>query len=144
MSKFGMFTSDGQDELIAYNYDVPLSDLVVTRATAATQETGSSVQTLFRLVFTKRDPAVTSLDLTIGAEQCAPARTVGAWDDPSRWREGRVPTANDSVVFPLGSGVIVLSRDVAVGVLNVSAGSIVAHSTSCPEGWSVDPVGAVG
>lgn len=75
---------------------------------------------------------------------CARPRTVGEWGDPSRWSLGQVPVRKDNVFFPSNSGVIFITTDTSVNSLQMNGGLLLAHSTSCPDGWSPDPTGLFG
>ena len=77
-----------------------------------------------------------SFDLSTG--NCSQLRTYGNWEDPNRWRGGKVPSANDMVVIPNQAGVIQLERDITVASIQVSGGIIRAYKSGCPSSWTID------
>jgi len=52
--------------------------------------------------------------------------------------------SSDTAVFPLKSGVAYISSNVTLAAIQMSSGTIEAHDTKCPDGWTVSPVSSPG
>lgn len=103
----------------------------------------SSLHVLFQVTLSKwnNGSALAVQAVAVNTTACATTRTVGLWDDASRWTDRHVPNATDSVSLPVGSGVVKLLSNVTVASLNISDGVIIAHSTQCPAGWTTSKHG---
>ncbi len=140
-SKFGKFLNN--DQLVDYNYDVTFRELLAVSTRIVHNSSSTRSQTYFKMAFVGGS-TLSSLDLSVSTVGCLAARTIGDWANPLRWSLGRIPVATDAVTFPLGSGVATISSDVTVSSLSMAGGLLIAHSSNCPDGWSVDPTDATG
>jgi hypothetical protein len=101
--------------------------------------------TLYQLQFTPlsmfqthSDFNLTILSLSLSTSSCSPVHTIGKWDDRYRWQEGRVPTANDNVIIPVGAGTIIIERNITIQSLIINDGELILSKSSCPSGWTSD------
>lgn len=96
----------------------------------------STSSNTYIIQFENRTP-LTSVEISVNTTGCINPRTVGLWSDGTKWDTGAVPSANDDVVIPFGSGIVVLTSDVTVSSFTQISGNLVGIDTSCPHGWSV-------
>lgn len=82
-----------------------------------------------------------SFFMSVSLSGCKPIRTVSNWNDSYNWLDGVVPTSSDEVTFPQGVGVVVLTNNVTVTSFTMNDGLIIAQYESCPDGWSLSPLG---
>jgi hypothetical protein len=75
--------------------------------------------------------------ISIQTNRCEKARTIGLWNDASRWVQKRVPYSNDSIIIPVGAGVIQLTSNIRVKQLIVQDGLLIGASNQCPDNWTV-------
>ena len=80
------------------------------------------------------------LNVSSSLSDCARLRTVGDWADKTRWQESSVPISSDSVIFPIGSGVINLSVNLRIDSVTVNDATLVSHNSRCPSGWSISNI----
>lgn len=73
---------------------------------------------------------------------CSMPRTIGNWNDLMRWNPTNIsiPSENDNVVIPGGSGVIVLENHVSLSKLTMKGGLLLSFKTSCPPSWKLNPM----
>lgn len=76
--------------------------------------------------------------VTYLTSNCTPPHTIGSWHDSSRWANGIAPDVNSTVIIPSNAGYIQLSEDVMVKGLHMYGGTILAMTTTCPAGWTLD------
>lgn len=122
--------------------DMLLGSLLQTRMVNFFDDFLSTNRSLytFSLELTSRHQSREFYNVTIAhsTENCVPMRTVGSWDDNSRWQGGKAPETTDSVIIPSNSGVILLSQNVTVRDLSMLGGELRLFSSSCPSGWTAD------
>jgi hypothetical protein len=144
MSKFGQFVSHGTVlEFIDYNYEVPLKDLFTITTKVAFGESNTS-HTIFRISLVATDRTIAYMNASLSQTGCSTPLTLGKWNDPWRWDKLSVPTASDAVVLSGSTEIISVENNVTVKSLVMKGGQLIAHKTSCPDGWSVDPRGLLG
>lgn len=145
-SKYGHLVNGGSTYFIDYNLEVPFSDLfsVSVKKFGNVSTYTSSFQMTFTSINKAMDSAINQLSINTTMTGCAPAMTLGNWNDPKRWSTGQVPGVSDSVTIPTGSGIIQMASSVSVASLTMQDGTLVGHATSCPDGWSVDPISSNG
>jgi hypothetical protein len=80
----------------------------------------------------------------ITMNSCAKPRSYSSWYDSYRWVGGLVPREVDRVVIPKGAGVILIPNNITIESLNMSDGLLISYESSCPPGWTADPIGNVG
>ena len=142
-AKFGNFVNHPH---IDYGYEVSFPDLftVSVKKVANTSSYTSSFLMTFTSINKAFDSSIHAMKINTTMLNCAPPLTVGNWNDHKRWTSNTVPTAKDNVTIPIGSGIIQLSSDVTVGSLTINDGTLIGHSTSCPDGWSIDTISSDG
>jgi len=100
-------------------------------------------RTSFEILFVN-SRNMSSLNVSIDYDDCAPIRTVGQWEDSFNWDTGAVPSSADDVIFGALAGVAKINADVAIQSLAMTGGWIIGHDTYCPQGWAVEPRGTHG
>lgn len=92
----------------------------------------------FAMELTAKKMNITHLSVDYLTSSCEKIRTVGYWHDAHRWSANRVPTSADTVIIPLGAGVIKLTEDTTISSLQMLDGLLVLQSSNCPPGWTTD------
>jgi hypothetical protein len=95
--------------------------------------------TSFVVGFDNSNNKTAQLTVTYSTGDCAKIRTIGEWEDPAKWNNGKVPSQASLVTIPVGAGVVRLNGDVTVRRLLMDDGMLLAHKTYCPHGWSIEP-----
>ncbi|CAM9726944.1 unnamed protein product [Choristocarpus tenellus] len=70
---------------------------------------------------------------------CSRLTTYGSWGEAENWVAGVIPAESDDVVFPVDSGLVVMSTNVTVSTLLMGGGALVTHTSTCPPGWTPAP-----
>lgn len=93
---------------------------------------------IFELIITSKISKINWMRVAVNTSNCATPQTIGSWSDPSRWKENKVPAASDTVIIPSNAGVIQLSSDVNIAALDMYGGVLLAYTSTCPFGWTLD------
>jgi hypothetical protein len=125
----------------------PLSKLYITSVKRHFHNYTSShkrFDTTFEVLFGRRKNITETLHVALDSTGCSKPRTIGYWDDTTRWAGGAVPGSTDTVNIHPGAGVVRVSRNVTVAALNMAGGHILNYDTYCAYGWSAEPEGRTG
>lgn len=96
---------------------------------------GSNFQTHYN--FTITSSTITNIAITISKSGCVEMQTIGLWSDPRNWETGIIPNKTNSVYIPHNAGFIQLDQNIQIASLNIHGGTIIAHNSPCPYGWSL-------
>lgn len=98
----------------------------------------SNSKTTLQFEYVKKITNITDIASTINSTKCSNVRTFGKWNDRTRWREGKVPVASDTVIIPANAGVILVSKNISVTSLTINGGELQLYESGCPPGWSLE------
>ena len=68
----------------------------------------------------------------------------GCSGDSSSFYPGSSGNTQDTATFSAQAGVVALSTDIVLARLNMFGGTLLAHSSSCPPGWTVSTLSSPG
>lgn len=131
----------GSDPLVIGD-DTPFGHFLQITPTKYSDSHNSTIQTenTFDLVV-HAVRNISHLTVTHSTSNCSSAHTFGSWHDSTHWTPQTIPGSNDTVIIPSNAGYIQLMEHVSVKGLQMYGGTILAMTTRCPDGWTLDDRG---
>lgn len=122
-------------------YGYTLSDILPTVKVQKYRQLVNTTALTLTFMVTLDGKEMKDLVMYMRTAGCDTPRTIGDWDDPTKWHTGVVPTSTDKVWLPEAAGVIVLdsTKNVTIAGLTTNGGHIIGQHSVCPYGWNSNP-----